>query len=211
MKKNISKLHYEILNENQLEALKSLKWFKKYGVLGGGTALALQLSHRKSFDLDIFTPKPISKKLIYKAKNYYKNIEVLIDTEDELSFNTPFNVKISFVFYPFKNIYKTIKTPYLDIFSWKDIALDKAYTIGRRGEWRDYVDLYFIIKNGFSLFQIMKGAKRKFGDTFSEKLFLSQLVYYGDIHDFSIEYFKEKPTKEEIQKFFEKEVSKIKI
>ena len=211
MKKNTLNLHYEILNKNQKKTLESLKDFSKYGVLGGGTALALQLCHRKSFDLDIFTSKPISKKFLYKVKNYYKHIEIITDTGDELSFICPFNVKISFIFYPFQNFYKPIKTPYLNISSWKDIALDKAHTIGRRGEWRDYVDLYFAIKKGLSFKNIIKAAKKKFGDAFSEKLFLSQLCYYGDIKDFSAEFLKEKPTKTEIQNFFEKEVKQLKI
>lgn len=206
----MSRQHFEILSEDQKKTLETLKKFSKYGTLSGGTALALQLNHRKSYDLDIFTPKPISKRFLYQIKEHFKKIEILVDTQDELSFIS-YNTKISFVYYPFQAMYKTISTPYLKIFSWKDIALDKAYTIGRRGEWRDYIDLYFAVKNGYSLEKIIKGVKRKFGDTFSEKLFLSQLCYYSDIKDFSIEFIEEKTSKLQLQKFFEREIKKLKI
>ncbi len=209
MKKNISKFHFEILTEDQKKVIENLRKFSKYGALGGGTALALQLYHRKSFDFDIFTPKPLSKKFLYKIKEHFKKIEIIINTGDELSFISPFNVKISFIFYPFKNFYKTIKTSFLDIFDWRDIGLDKAHAIGRRGEWRDYIDLYFVIKNGLTLEDILQNSKRKFRDSFSGKLFLSQLCYYGDIVDFSVELLDKRISITDVQNFFEKEIRKI--
>ena len=208
----MSKLHFEILTDNQKKSLFLLKEFSKYGILGGGTALTLQLSHRYSYDFDVFLPKAISKKFLYEVKKYFREIEIIVDTGDEFSFISLFHkVKISFIYYPYPPLYEIIPTSYLRIFSWKDITLDKAHTIGRRGEWRDYIDLYFAIKKGFELKDIIKEAKKKFGDTFSKKLFLSQLCYYKDIQDFSVGFVKEKVSKSQLQKFFEKEVKKIKI
>ncbi len=37
-----------------------------------------------------------------------------------------------------------------------DLAAMKAYAMGRRSKWKDYVDLYFIIKDHFSIDQIAK-------------------------------------------------------
>lgn len=171
----------------------------------------VQITHRKSYDLDLFLPKLISKKFLYQVKQYFKKIEIITDTGDELSLvSAAHKVKISFIYYPFSPLYKTIPTPYLELFNWRDIGLDKAHTIGRRGEWRDYVDLYFIIKNGFSLKNIIKGAQKKFGDLFSEKLFLSQLVYFGDLQDFTIDFIAKEHSKEEIKSFLEKKVREYK-
>lgn len=207
----MSKLYFDILTEEQKRTLGSMKPFSRNGILAGGTALALQIAHRKSYDLDMFCPKPISKSFLLKVKNYFKKIQILIDTSDELSIISPLGVKISFINYPFNPLYKIIPTASLGIYHWKDIALDKAYTIGRRGEWRDYIDLYFTMKAGFSLKAIIKGARRKFKDLFSEKLFLSQLCYFGDIRDFLIEPVKEEATPSQLQKFFEKEVRQLKL
>lgn len=208
----MSKLHFELLDRNQVRTLELLKSFSNYGILGGGTALILQLSHRYSYDLDIFLPKLISKKFLYKVKQHFKEIEIIVDTGDEFSFvSIPHKVKISFIYYPFPPLYKTISTPYLRFFSWKDIGLDKAHTIGRRGEWRDYVDLYLIIKNGFLLKNIIKKCQKKFSDSFSEKLFLSQLIYFGDLKDFTVDFIGNRYSPEEIKKFLEKEIKKYKV
>ena len=207
----MSSLYLDILTKDQKKTLESLKSFSKYGFLAGGTALALQLAHRRSYDFDIFCPKPVPKEFLLMVKKHFKKVQILVDTPDELSFISPLSVKISFVFYPFNPVYKTISISALRIYNWKEIALDKAYAIGRRGEWRDYIDLYFIIKTGFPLKSVIRGAKRKFGDIFSGKLFLSQLCYFRDIKDFSIEFIKEEIAPPELQKFFEREIKKLKI
>ena len=168
----MSKLHFNLLNNNQRKVLEILKNFSDYGILGGGTALMLQLPYRKSFDFDIFMPKLVSKQFLYKIKQFFEKIEILVDTGDELSFiSLPQDIKVSFISYPYKSLYSPISTPYLKIFNWHDIALDKAHTIGRRGAWRDYVDLYFILNEGLTLKILLLMQKKKFGDSFSEKLF----------------------------------------
>ncbi len=202
----MSRLHFDILTKEQKDMLPSLKPFSRYGVLGGGTALALQLTHRRSYDFDVLCSEPISKRFILRIKEHFEKVQILVDTSDELTFTTVFGVKASFVFYPFPPLYKVITTGNLSVHSWKDITLDKAYTIGRRGEWRDYVDLYFCMKNGFSLEGIIKGARKKFRDLFSEKLFLSQLCYFGDIKDYSIELMKGDITPQQLRWFFKREI-----
>lgn len=206
----MSKLHFELLSDNQKKCLEILKNFSKYGVLGGGTALMLQLVFRKSFDFDIFTPKPISKQFLYRVKEHFKSINITVNTSDELSFvSLPHEVKISFIYYPYKSLYKTISSDYFSVFDWRDIALDKAHTVGRRGVWRDYVDLFFILKSDFYLKDIIVQSEKKFGDSFSEKLFLSQLVYFNDLEDFTIEFFTKKYSQKDIEEFLEAEVRKI--
>lgn len=211
MKMTMSKLYLDILNERQRQVLRSLKGFSEYGYLAGGTALALQIYHRRSFDFDIFCKKPISKRFIFKIKESFKKIDILVDSSDEMSFISGAGVKISFIFYPFKPLYKVISWDIIDICNWKDIAIDKAHTIGRRGEWRDYVDLYFCIKAGLPFKNIIREAKRKFGDIFSEKLFLSQLCFVNDIRDFTIDFVKEDIKPSQIRAFFEGEVERLKI
>ncbi len=96
----MSKLHFELLDSNQKKCFNLLSNFSKYGVLGGGTALMLQLAFRKSFDFDVFTPKPISKQFLHRVKENFKSIRIIVDTGDELSFIAlPWEVKISFVHY----------------------------------------------------------------------------------------------------------------
>jgi hypothetical protein len=57
----------------------------------------------------------------------------------------------------------------------------KAFALGRRAKWKDYVDLYYIIKDNYSIKDISAEAKQIFGDLFSEKLFREQMAFHKDI------------------------------
>jgi len=201
----------EVLTSNQKAVFGKLRTLKQIGVMAGGTALAFQLRHRRSYDFDIFTSDKIAEDLPWKVRRIFgKKIKVIQDSENELTFFAQPKVKVTFFYYPFKPIYKIIKTTSISIFDWRDIAADKAYTLGRRPIWRDYVDLFFIIKKGHGLEKIIHDAQKKFGGLFSKKLFLGQLIYFGDLRDFKIDFFKEAFQPTEIKKFFEKEIRKYK-
>lgn len=57
---------------------------------------------------------------------------------------------------------------------------------------------------------IIKGAQKKFGDSFSEKLFLSQLTYFGDLRDFIVDFINKKHSPKEIKNFLAREVEDYK-
>jgi len=207
----MSKVFIEILNENEKEAFLSLgPYFEKKGVLAGGTSLMLQIPIRKSYDFDLFFPYEIPDDFLRSASKIFKSdIRVLINNSDELTFVARKEIKISFIYFPFPRKYETVIKDQVSLSSFKDIASDKAYAIGRRPEYRDYVDLFIILKDGFKIEQTIMDAREKFGGEFSEKLFLSQLVYFEDIKDFSVDFIKENYTIEEIKDFFKKEVCEL--
>ena len=62
----------------------------------------------------------------------------------------------------------------------------KVYVLGGRAKWKDYVDLYFLLKNHFSLDQVSSKAEQIYGDLFSEHLLRQQLAFYED-NDYSEE------------------------
>ncbi len=205
----MQRFHLEILSDAQKEVLKTLAHFGAHGILGGGTALTLQLKHRKSYDFDLFYSSEIQESLFLAINKRFEHISIIVNTLDELSFITQSGVKVSFISYPFAPLFDAIEQEGMRFFSWRDIALDKAYTIGRRSEWRDYIDLYAVIKNGFALADIVSNAKKKFGRVFSEKLFLSQLYYSSDLKDFSVEFINEEITPGDLKSFFEQEIKRI--
>lgn len=82
-----------------------------------------------------------------------------------------------------------------------DLAAMKAYALGRRSKWKDYVDLYFLLNDKFTLGEISNRATEIYGDLFSDKLFRSQLSYFEDV-DYSeeVDYLiPTPPTEEEIK------------
>src|SRR3989304_9505868 len=138
MIKNISRLHLDLLEPKARYIFLNLVKIEADGVLGGGTATMLILAHRLSFDLDIFIPKPIKKKLLLNLKKFYEEEleRPIVDSSDELS-TVISNTKVSFIFFPFRALHPTLKTESIDLFSPPDLASNKAYVIGRRGAWRD--------------------------------------------------------------------------
>jgi len=202
----MSKVYTNILNKDQLKIWEELSNFRDVGLLGGGTALALQINHRISYDFDVFSQNDIKKELLLKVANIFgeSSVKPLIDNPDELSCEIN-SIKITFLYFPFKPLFKGIRTSSLALFSIKDIAANKAYAIGRRGTWRDYYDIYTILKNKYlSLEDLMELTEKKFKNIFNSKLFLEQLTYYKDISDFSIETKNSDPVSAiDIQKYLE--------
>jgi len=91
-----------------------------------------------------------------------------------------------------------------------EIAATKAYTIGRRGAFKDYVDLYFVIaEKHATLAGIIADAEHKFGADFNSRLFLEQLVYLADLDDAEVQFLKPAVTTQAVQTFFEERVREI--
>ncbi|MFH1259800.1 MAG: nucleotidyl transferase AbiEii/AbiGii toxin family protein [Elusimicrobiota bacterium] len=208
----MSQFHFDILNKEQKEFFEKLKVFNKEAILSGGTALSLQIKHRHSYDFDLFFGEELDRSLIVKARKAVKIKEVGLNTKKQINLITASDILINLVNYPFKPLFKTRPTFSLPLLSVKDIAADKAYTVGRRATWRDYVDIFFLIKNNhIDLGDISKLASRKFGPEFNERLFLEQLVYFKDMEVTKISFVEKKYSDGEIKDFLEEEVKKIKI
>ncbi|HWY79775.1 MAG TPA: nucleotidyl transferase AbiEii/AbiGii toxin family protein [Candidatus Sulfotelmatobacter sp.] len=211
MNKGILKIHLDILDKRRQELLTELLPYTKDFVLGGGTALALQLNHRESYDFDFFSSNQIAKSTIEKISQSIKIATISVDSSEELTFFTENEIKVTFLHYPFGYAYPLEQLDNgLSLFSIKDIAIKKAYTIGRRGAYRDYFDLYAIFKGDYiNLSELINETKKIYGSIFEEKLFLQQLVYFGDITDFTIlpAGSQTVPTHGEIKQYLEKIVT----
>ncbi len=204
-------LHLEIFDAKRKNAFERLNKHDLGFVLGGGTAIALVLGHRTSYDFDFFSDKPIKKTLLNKCKDFLKVETILIDTIDELTLIDSNGIKYTFLYYPFKSLYKTIEIKgCVKFFDAKDLACDKAHTIGRRAQYRDYVDLYCLIKNGIDFEKLIDDSIKKFSGSFNTKLFLGQLTYLEDLKDINeIKFLDNKQvSKKNIEDFFDDLVGK---
>lgn len=168
--------------------------------LAGGTGLALQLKHRRSLDLDFFQKEEKGSIFFPKIANEIKQIfsEKLAKLElkqiDQATWNIK-GTKVTFLAYPFSLVEPLIagdlispKLKGIFLASPYEIALMKAYAIGRRATFRDYIDIYYLLKeNMVTLEDIIRKASGKFivgGEmVFSARLFLEQLVYTKDLED----------------------------
>lgn len=202
-------MHLEIFSHQQEELLKHLAAFKRKYFLVGDTAIALHLGHRRSIDFDLFTPTAIEKSRLRKKLTLipFKQIPLFEDVDQlHILIN---QVKLTFFHYPF-----LIDCPHkvLNYFRMPDLlslATMKAFALGRRAKWKDYVDLYFIIKDYYSIEDISTKAKQIFGDQYSEKLFRQQLAFHKDIdYTETVEFLVNEPPVNAIRDFLiEKSVS----
>ncbi len=179
-------MHLNILSQKQIELLPFLKKFKKNYYLAGGTAIALHLGHRKSIDFDLFTNLPLNKrKISSEIKKIETEVQSLFLDIDQQHFIIN-QVKFTFLYYPYDITPAIFFEDTINIPSLLDLAAMKAFALSRRSKWKDYVDLYFILKYHFSLDQILKKAKEYFPGQVTEKLLRSQLAFHKDI-DFTEE------------------------
>ena len=187
---------------------KQLKAFKERFALAGGTAIMLHIGHRLSYDFDCFSEKELPQDLLRTIRMVFgPKITPLVDTGDILTVKTADGVELTFVFHPYKPLQKTIPTDSIPLFHLDDLAANKAYTIGRRGAWRDYVDLFFLLQSKrYSLLQVIDLAKKKFAGEFNEKLLLEQLTYFDDVTIVDTVFLKESYTISQIQSYLENQV-----
>lgn len=174
-------MHLNVLTASQLRILPLLQRFKRSYYLVGGTAIALQIGHRRSIDFDLFTRNRLAKNRIRSAlREFPCRLQILHEDVDQLHFLCD-DVKITFLNYPFNVDHPVALDKYLTMPSLLSLAAMKAFALGRRAKWKDYVDMYFILQHHFSFAEINKAAALIFGDQYSEKLFREQLCYHEDI------------------------------
>lgn len=182
------------------------KAFARDFYLAGGTAIALQIGHRRSIDFDLFTNKEIKRSSIKRVfdNSPYKIQQVIYSAYDQIHIIVN-DVKVTFFSYPYQidasvKFQGKIKMPALI-----DLAAMKAYALGGRGKWKDYVDLYFLLKKHFEIAQIEQRARMIYREFFNQKLFREQLAYYDDI-DYSevVDFIGEEVPKENVTEFLTK-------
>jgi hypothetical protein len=175
--------HQEILVAKQFELLPLAGKFSKDFGLVGGTAIALQIGHRRSIDFDLFSLKEFDNAKV-RAKiirNEFNIGKVYKDEDGQFTFFVN-NMQFTFFHYSFKikfseNFEDILKMP--DLLT---LAAMKAYALGRRAKWKDYVDLYFIINKYHSVTEIAKKSKEIFKGEFNERIFREALAYFNDVN-----------------------------
>jgi Nucleotidyl transferase AbiEii toxin, Type IV TA system len=175
-------MHLEILEKNQLKLLPFLKKYKRNYYLVGGTAISLFIGHRKSIDFDLFTIGKVNSTYIKKQiVDSGFSSHVLHALKDQIHFIVH-EVKLTFFEYPFTIVANVDVNGIFRIPDLLTLAAMKAFALGGRGKWKDYVDLYFIIKDYYTPQQISVKASELFTDVFNPTLFRKQLSYFGDIN-----------------------------
>ncbi len=174
-------MHEEVLEQKTKRVFRKIKDIKILSefYLAGGTGLALQFGHRKSIDLDWFSPNFFSLK---KLKNELSSSGKLkIDGEDEDTLNCALDgVKLSFFKYPYRVLFPFIRYKNIILADFKDIACMKIDAISSRGGKKDFIDLYFILEK-ISLGELLNLFDEKYKNIKYNRLhILKSLSYFGE-------------------------------
>lgn len=151
--------------------LKEPYLLKNYYWTGGTVLSEFYLKHRESYDIDLFNEKEIHLPTINKFVSIAsaKLGASSITHRRFLGLHTfifklgKSDLKVDFNNYPFPRINKGKKWKGLQIDSLEDIAVNKIHTLSTKPRERDFVNIYFILRQeDFSLMRLINLAKAKF-------------------------------------------------
>jgi predicted nucleotidyltransferase component of viral defense system len=187
----------------KLTQLPSLQNFN----LVGGTALALQIGHRVSVDLDFFNPNPFEVEDVLreiKAENY--NITIIGKQSNNLNILVN-GVKVDILKYTYPLIKPSIEVEGVKMLAKEDIAAMKLSAITNRGDKKDFTDLYFLLKE-IDFNRLIDFYKEKYQIDEVFHVYKS-LVYFEDADLQADLKMLKSASWDEIKSFFKNLISKI--
>lgn len=137
---------------------------------GGGTALSVfYFNHRYSEDLDFLSEKDFDKQLVVKFINTLSKklgASVKITIKDMMMWfelqKDKDTLKVDFLNFPYPRIEKGLMYHHVVIDTPKDIGANKLLLLNLTEEAKDYVDLYFILKEKYSIWDLIDIVRVKF-------------------------------------------------
>jgi hypothetical protein len=179
----MTSLHLETLDGQTgvvLAALGASPAFRGF-YLAGGTALALQLGHRTSLDLDLFSERPwLLDPMLAGLRAVGPTV---VDREAEGTLvGTVSGVRISLFHYPFLLVDPPLVAEAgLPLAGLRDIAAMKLVAVGQRGSRKDFVDLYFLGRAGVDVAQALEALAHKMPGVEHNPVHIARsLAYFTD-------------------------------
>lgn len=172
-------LHRKTIEPHTLSLIYSLqeKDYTQSFLLVGGTALALQLGHRTSTDIDFFTNERFDVPDLLTSLQLDYSVEIRQQMRHAVltMINT---VKTDFIFQPSDMIEQPFISERVKMASLKEIAAMKIGAITARGKKRDFIDLYFLMDH-FTLTEMLNAFLLKYKNSTPE-LAIRSLFYFED-------------------------------
>jgi len=172
-------LYHKSVNNELLELLNHLMREEKlkHFVLVGGTALALQVGHRISIDIDLFRHSDFDQSTLLDALNKYGTVQLLKKSENILILSLN-GIKVDLVNYKYPWIGNLEIVENIRFASLSDIAAMKLNAIAGRGSVKDFIDIFALL-NIFSLREMLNFYNEKYQDG-SEFMVIKSLTFFDD-------------------------------
>lgn len=151
--------------------------------LVGGTALSLQLGHRKSIDLDLFTRKSFDPHTVLEnLKRDYPSREIMLKTQfPNTLMVTMDKIKVDFIQHDYPLLYALREPDNLRLASIDDIAAMKVNAMVQSGErMKDFVDMAEIAKHR-TIAQVMDAYQKKYANGIPVPFARKAVSYFEDV------------------------------
>jgi hypothetical protein len=163
-----------------LQKLQEETIFKDY-FLVGGTALALQIGHRKSDDIDLFTQKELEiPEIASYLKKHHSGKYQLLNSQKMIYQVMIDEIKVDFVHHPFELVEPAFHENQITYLGKKDIAAMKLHAIETSGNRaKDYVDIFFLLKE-IPLEKMFECYRKKYS---TDNIFNAKrsLIFFDDV------------------------------
>lgn len=172
-------LYLETVESSTLELLKKLQRLPvlEQTRLVGGTALALQLGHRKSIDLDFFGTVDCEAEYLRESIAGIASLTILKESP-HIHIYIVDGIKVDIVNYKYPWLDDVVLEQGLRLASVSDIAAMKITAIIGRGTKKDFIDIAFLLYH-FSLEEILHFYAAKYNDS-SVFMAMKSLAYFDD-------------------------------
>ena len=194
-----------------LDFLSAQKWLKNSGwYLAGGTALALQVGHRQSVDLDFFNPDINFS--VDKLIRHFKKAEWELGFVREATvYGKLLGAKVSFIGYRFfVPKQKPVWYGAIKVLQPEDIAVMKTIAISQRGKKRDFVDLYWYAQNRNPLDEVIPKVLEQYpGSNHNLHHILRSLAYFDDAEKDPMPSLEFPTDWQKVKAFFRREVPRV--
>ncbi len=179
-------LQYAAIDKGTLELLKSLMQvnFLSDFNLVGGTALALQIGHRISIDLDLFTDKTFDPSEIRTLLENDYTLQNVVESKNGLTQQIEFPklsgnfIKVDIVKYPYRLLKQAVVIDGIRMLSIEDIIPMKLSAVSNRGSRKDFYDIFFLLKD-YTLHDMISLFEQKFPN-YNSFYVTKSLIYFED-------------------------------
>lgn len=175
-------LHKETVETRTLDLIKQLMVDPKLEgfVMVGGTALALQIGHRISIDIDLFIQKD------FNSGDLKEYLEVTYRMSDAKAIRNGIfgfinDIKVDFIAHQYPLVRPMQEIEGIRMISMEDIGAMKIHAIVQNGSrYKDFIDMYFLLEHK-PLYMFVDAYEKKYSPDANISVAKNGLIYFDDI------------------------------
>jgi len=174
-------LHKETISPHTLELLIRLqqKEYLKGFFLVGGTALALQIGHRTSVDLDLFSDFSFDTAYVLENLSADFGFKLFFSANNTLK-GSIYGVQVDILAHRYPYVCSPLMIENIAMVSVEDIIAMKLNAISISGQRiKDFIDIFYLLKS-YTIDDMIRFYKTKYA-AFNEVNVLKSLTWFEDI------------------------------